>query len=70
MTPVPPMTLLALRGDGGGRGHAPSDSYKVSATYADGYRATATMMIGGADAARKGQRVADAILTRTRRMFG
>ncbi|MCC6706557.1 MAG: DUF1446 domain-containing protein [Gammaproteobacteria bacterium] len=54
----------------GARGHAPSDSYKVSATYADGYRATATMMIGGADAARKGQRVADAILTRTRRMFG
>lgn len=53
----------------GARGHAPSDSYKVSATYADGYRATATMMIGGVDAARKGQRVADAILARTRRML-
>lgn len=53
----------------GARGHTPSDSYKVSATHADGYRATATMMIGGVDAARKGQRVADAILARTRRMF-
>jgi hypothetical protein len=53
----------------GARGHAPSDKYKVSATYPDGYRATATMMIGGIDARRKGERVADAILTRTRRMF-
>ena len=53
----------------GARGHAPSDTYKVSATYADGYRATATMMIGGLDARRKGERVAGAILARTRRMF-
>jgi hypothetical protein len=53
----------------GARGHAPSDSYKVCATYPDGYRATATMMIGGVDARRKGERVAQAILTRTRRMF-
>lgn len=53
----------------GARGHAPSENYKVSATYPDGYRATATMMIGGIDARRKGERVADAILTRTRRMF-
>ena len=54
----------------GARGHAPSDSYKVSATHADGYRATATMMIGGLHAARKGQRVPDAILARTRRLVG
>jgi Acyclic terpene utilisation family protein AtuA len=53
----------------GARGHAPSDTYKVSATYADGYRATATMMIGGHEARRKGERVADAILARTRRLF-
>ena len=53
----------------GARGHAPSPSYKVSATYPDGYRATATMMIGGVDARRKGERVANAILTRTRRLF-
>ena len=54
----------------GARGHAPSDAYKVSATYPDGYRATATMMIGGLEARRKGERVAQAILTRTRRLFG
>ena len=54
----------------GARGHAPSGSYKVSATYPDGYRATATMMIGGLEARRKGERVAQAILTRTRRLFG
>ncbi len=54
----------------GARGHAPSDTYKVSATYPDGYRATATMMIGGVDAGRKGERVANAILARTRRLFG
>jgi len=53
----------------GARGHAPSDTYKVSATYPDGYRATATMMIGGVEARRKGERVAAAILTRTRRLF-
>ena len=53
----------------GARGHAPSGSYKVSATCPDGYRATATMMIGGLDARRKGERVAQAILTRTRRLF-
>ncbi len=53
----------------GARGHAPSGSYKVSATYPDGYRATATMMIGGLEARRKGERVAQAILTRTRRLF-
>ena len=53
----------------GARGHAPSDTYKVSATYPDGYRATATMMIGGHEAKRKGEQVAQAILARTRRLF-
>jgi hypothetical protein len=53
----------------GARGHAPSDSYKACATHADGYRATATMMIGGIVAAAKAARVADAILARTRRLF-
>ena len=53
----------------GARGHAPSDTYKVSAIFADGYRATATMMIGGHQAKPKGDRVAQAILARTRRLF-
>jgi len=53
----------------GVRGRAPTDSYKVSATFHDGFRAVMTMMIVGVDAARKAQRVGEAILKRTRRMF-
>jgi hypothetical protein len=53
----------------GARGRAPSARYKASVTFQDGYRATATMMIGGREAAAKARRVADAILTRTRRLF-
>lgn len=51
------------------RGRPPSANYKVSATYADGYRATALMCLIGEHAARKGQRTADAILQRTREIF-
>ena len=46
------------------KGRAPSDQYKVSATYMDGFRCTATFMIGGREAAQKGQAVADAIIQR------
>ena len=46
------------------KGHAPSDQYKVSATYMDGFRCTATFMIGGREATQKGQAVADAIIQR------
>jgi hypothetical protein len=53
----------------GAAGRAPTDSYKVSLTYQDGFRAGTTMMLGGFDAARKAQRVAEAILKRTRRLF-
>lgn len=53
----------------GARGHAPGPQYKASVTYKDGFRATATMMIGGREAAAKATRVADAILARTRRLF-
>jgi len=48
----------------GARGYAPPADYKVSATWMDGFRCTATFMIGGRDAVAKGQRVAEAILQR------
>lgn len=53
----------------GARGQAPSDSYKVSATYADGYRCAATMMIVGEAAAERAQAVAQAILARSGRLI-
>ena len=53
----------------GARGHPPTDSYKASVTYRDGYRCTATMMLGGIEAAAKARKVAAAILARTRRLF-
>lgn len=53
----------------GAKGRPPSDSYKVSATYQDGFKAVATMTIGGWDAVAKCEKTADAILKRTRRML-
>ncbi len=53
----------------GARGRAPTPSYKVSATYQDGFRCSGTMMIGGVDAAPKALATGEAILKRTRRLF-
>jgi len=53
----------------GAKGRAPTDRYKVSATYQDGFRSSGTMMIGGIDAVRKAEAVAAAILKRTRALF-
>ncbi|HEV7415292.1 MAG TPA: acyclic terpene utilization AtuA family protein, partial [Tianweitania sediminis] len=53
----------------GARGSAPTDSYKVSATYADGYRAVATMMIAGREAPAKAKATAQAILKRASRLM-
>lgn len=53
----------------GARGRAPTASYKVSATYADGYRCTGLLIIAGADADAKARRSAEAILERTRRLM-
>jgi len=53
----------------GAKGRAPSSQYKVSATYLDGFRSTATFMIGGREAVAKGQVVAEAIIERVRGIF-
>jgi hypothetical protein len=53
----------------GARGRPAPANYKVSATYAEGWRVLSTLMIGGRDAARKALRVGESILQRTRRMF-
>ncbi|XP_041054673.1 uncharacterized protein LOC121283940 [Carcharodon carcharias] len=53
----------------GARGLPPSDTYKVCATYLDGYRATAVCPVGGSRSVEKGRRTAESILKRMRRMF-
>lgn len=53
----------------GAKGRPAPDSYKVSATWQDGFRATALITIGGWDAVGKCEKTADAILKRTRRML-
>ncbi len=58
--------LVALSG---ARGRAPTHTYKVSATYVDGFRCNAQLTIVGVDAVAKAERTADAILKRTRRLF-
>ncbi|XP_077867885.1 uncharacterized protein LOC102801419 [Saccoglossus kowalevskii] len=53
----------------GAKGSPPSNHYKVSATYADGYRLTVVSTVAGPWAAEKARRTGEAILKRTRRMF-
>lgn len=53
----------------GARGRPPSSTYKVSATFADGYRCSATMMIVGDEAAARARAVAEAILARSGRLI-
>ena len=54
----------------GARGLAPGPAYKVSSTYMDGFRCSAQLTIVGVDAARKARRTGEAILERTRELFG
>ena len=61
--------MLYEIGDPGGRGLGRTDSYKVSATHADGWRAVSTLTLAAIDAPAKAERVAEAILTRCRRIF-
>jgi len=49
----------------GAQGRPPTPTFKVSATYGEGYRAAVTMMIAGREAAAKAQAVGEAILARS-----
>ncbi|UZG44958.1 acyclic terpene utilization AtuA family protein [Caldimonas thermodepolymerans] len=53
----------------GARGLPPTGTYKVSATYMDGYRSAGSLVIIGIDAAAKARRTGEAILERTRGIF-
>ncbi|WP_285413796.1 acyclic terpene utilization AtuA family protein [Variovorax sp. efr-133-TYG-130] len=53
----------------GARGHAPTASYKVSATYVDGFKTSAQLTIVGFDAVAKARRTGEAILARTGALF-
>ena len=53
----------------GARGLPPTDQYKVSATYPDGFRCTASCLMAGIDAVAKAQRVSQAIIRKTEDMF-
>jgi hypothetical protein len=53
----------------GARGLPPTAQYKVSATYPDGFRCTASCLIAGIDAHKKAQRVSQAIINKTNELF-
>lgn len=50
----------------GAKGKPPTETFKVSATYLDGFKASSVAIIGGGQAASKGHAVAQAILDRSR----
>lgn len=53
----------------GATGKPPSDSYKVCATYLDGYKCSGQLTIVGINAYQKAKRTGQAILERTRKML-
>lgn len=53
----------------GARGLPPTGQYKVSATYPDGFRCTASCLLAGIDAVAKAERVSRAIIAKTGEMF-
>lgn len=53
----------------GATGRAPTQQYKVSATYSDGYRVLVSFLIAGREASEKAQVIADAILTKCERVL-
>jgi hypothetical protein len=50
----------------GAKGLPPTNTYKVLATYIDGYKIAATIVIGGPKAVKKAHIIGDAILKKTR----
>ncbi|MDD0842659.1 acyclic terpene utilization AtuA family protein [Pseudomonas sp. Gutcm_11s] len=53
----------------GARGLPPTAQYKVSATYPEGFRCTASCLIAGIDAVAKAERVSQAIIAKTEEIF-
>ncbi|KAF1053751.1 MAG: hypothetical protein GAK43_01241 [Stenotrophomonas maltophilia] len=53
----------------GAHGLPPTAQYKVSATWPDGFRCTASCLIAGIDAVKKAERVSRAILAKTEEML-
>lgn len=53
----------------GALGQEPTEQYKVSATYPDGYRVVVSFMVAGREAPEKAQAIADAILTKCERVL-
>ncbi|MCJ7960039.1 MAG: DUF1446 domain-containing protein [Pseudomonas sp.] len=53
----------------GAKGLPPTDQYKVSATYPDGFRCTASCLIAGIDAVAKAERVSQALINKTSQLF-
>ena len=53
----------------GAKGLPPTAQYKVSATYPDGFRCTASCLIAGIDAVAKAERVSQAIIDKTAELF-
>jgi len=53
----------------GAKGFAPTNTYKVSATFLHGYRITIAVIICGINAPKKAQVSADAIIKKTKRIF-
>lgn len=53
----------------GARGYPPTSSYKLSASYVDGYRCVAQIVVFGIDAIAKARRTGEALLGRSRAMI-